>query len=156
MDLPHLTRSLRTPIWLFAFVISIFELGRIDGAKRSTRPWRKKQVTIEELESSNEDCPEPVSFSDNLMATHLYLIAQEAVHNAVKHAQAKNVRIALRTDGIFVLSIQDNGIGMPKPSSEVQGLGLRIMRNRAAILGAKLTIAPAEPHGTMVRCDLPR
>jgi two-component system, chemotaxis family, CheB/CheR fusion protein len=42
------------------------------------------------------DCPEPVSVADNLTATHLYLIAQEAVHNAVKHAQPKNIRIFLR------------------------------------------------------------
>jgi nitrate/nitrite-specific signal transduction histidine kinase len=45
---------------------------------------------------------------------------------------------------------------MPAPSNDEQGLGLRIMRNRAAILGAKLTIAPAEPHGTAVTCVLPR
>ena len=41
------------------------------------------------------DCPEPVSVADNLTATHLYLIAQEAVHNALKHAQPKNIRIFL-------------------------------------------------------------
>ena len=41
------------------------------------------------------DCPEPVSVADNLTATHVYLIAQEAVNNAVRHAQARNVRISL-------------------------------------------------------------
>jgi nitrate/nitrite-specific signal transduction histidine kinase len=33
-------------------------------------------------------------------------------------------------------------------------MGLRIMRNRAAIIGAQLTIEPAEPNGTVVTCRL--
>jgi PAS domain S-box-containing protein len=99
------------------------------------------------------DCPRPVSVADNLTATHLYLIAQEAVYNAVKHAQARTVRIALACDGELVLSIQDDGVGMPLPM-ECTGLGLRIMRNRAAIISARLTIEPAEPSGTAVSCTL--
>jgi PAS domain S-box-containing protein len=113
------------------------------------------------------DCPEPVSLSDNLAATHLYLIAQEAVHNAVKHSQARMVRIALHADGELVLSIQDDGIGMadqlpyPFPSplwgerKTEEGLGLRIMRNRATIIGARLTIERGEPSGAVVTCMLP-
>jgi signal transduction histidine kinase len=98
-----------------------------------------------------------VTIADNLTATQLYLIAQEAVHNAVKHAQAQNLRITLTIAEVnTVLSVQDDGIGMPAPPTETQGLGLRIMRNRAAILGARLTIEPAAPTGTVVRCVLGR
>ena len=101
------------------------------------------------------DCPEPVSVADNLNATHLFLIAQEAVHNAVKHAQPKNIRISLnlKSDDLLVLNVQDDGIGMPtQPTENALNacLGLRIMRNRAAIIGARLTIQPAEPTGTLV------
>jgi two-component system CheB/CheR fusion protein len=102
------------------------------------------------------DCPEPVAIADNPSATQLYLIALEAVHNAVKHAQARTVRIALQADGGLVLSVQDDGIGMPAQFPGMQGLGLRIMRNRAAIIGAKLTFEPAEPTGTVVTCALAR
>jgi PAS domain S-box-containing protein len=102
------------------------------------------------------DCPEPVPVADNLTATHLYLIAQEAVHNAIKHALAGDVRIGLRSDGNLILTVKDNGIGMPDRPTGAQGLGLRIMRNRAAIVGATLRISRAEPHGTLVRCELPR
>jgi signal transduction histidine kinase len=102
------------------------------------------------------DCPEPVAVADNLSATHLYLIAQEAVHNAVKHARAQKVRITLRADGGLVLRVQDDGVGMRASPAEGQGLGLRIMRNRAAILGAKLTIERADPSGTLVSCVLAR
>ena len=64
------------------------------------------------------DCPEPVSVADNLTATHLYLIAQEAVHNAVKHAQPRNIRISLESNDLLLLSVQDDGIGMPAQPTE--------------------------------------
>jgi signal transduction histidine kinase len=101
-------------------------------------------------------CPETVPVADNLTATHLYFIAQEAVHNAVKHAQAQKVRINLTTDGDLVLRVQDDGIGIPSESVANQGMGLRIMRNRASIIGANLTIEPAKPTGTVVTCVLIR
>ena len=44
------------------------------------------------------DCPKPVLVEDNLIATQLYLIAQEAVHNAVKHAQCQNIRISVESN----------------------------------------------------------
>jgi two-component system CheB/CheR fusion protein len=109
------------------------------------------------------DCPKPVSVADNLTATHLYLIAQEAVHNAVKHAQAQRIRITLQADEGLVLRVQDDGIGIPTPlpspfprEEGKGGWGIRIMRNRAAIIGAKFTIESAEPTGTVVTCVLAR
>lgn len=102
-------------------------------------------------------CVEPVSVDNNLTATHLYLIAQEAVHNALKHAQARNIEISLRINEVLQLGIQDDGLGIPKTEPDRGGgLGLRIMRNRAAIVGARLTIEPAQPSGTLVVCTLPR
>jgi PAS domain S-box-containing protein len=102
------------------------------------------------------DCPEPISVADNVVATQLYLIAQEAVRNAVWHAQPQSVRIALESDHHLTLRVRDDGTGMPAGPTELQGLGLRIMRNRAAIIGAVLTIGPAEPTGTVVTCVLAR
>ncbi len=102
------------------------------------------------------ECPVPVSVTDNLTATHLYLIAQEAVHNAVRHARARTVRIALRADGGLVLSVRDDGIGLPAESAPHQGMGLYIMRSRAAVIGARLSLEPAEPSGTVVTCVLAR
>jgi two-component system, chemotaxis family, CheB/CheR fusion protein len=103
------------------------------------------------------DCPEPVTVANNLTATHLYLIAQEAVHNAIKHAQPRNIRILLKSNDLLVLSVQDDGTGMPARATEKHGgFGLRIMRNRATIIGATLTTQPAEPTGTLVTCALAR
>jgi signal transduction histidine kinase len=101
-------------------------------------------------------CPEPVSVPDNLTATHAFLIVQEAVHNAVKHARARKVDISLTADDDLFLSVQDDGIGMPAWSAEKPGMGLRIMRNRAAIIGAGLNFQPAKPTGTVVTCMLVR
>jgi PAS domain S-box-containing protein len=100
------------------------------------------------------DCPEPVCLTDHLTATHLYLIAQEAVHNAIKHGRPRNVWIALKSDPGLVLRVQCDGVGMPARPAPPEGLGLRIMRNRAAIIGAHLTIEPAQPTGTVVTCTL--
>ncbi len=103
------------------------------------------------------DCPEPVPLEDNVIATHLYLIAQDAVHNAVKHAKCRNIRISVESDHLLILRVQDDGIGIPdQAAANHGGLGLRIMRNRAAIIRATLTIQPAKPAGTVVTCNLTR
>src|SRR5262245_55739509 len=59
------------------------------------------------------DCPKPVRVADNVTATHLFLIAQEAVHNALKHAQAQNIRISLESNHSLDLCVHDDGIGIP-------------------------------------------
>ena len=85
----------------------------------------------------------------------LYHIAQKACNNALKHA---NVEVRLRgARDVAVLEIQDDGTGVVVPTTgpgRQEGLGLRIMRNRAEIIGAELAIEAAPPHGTLVRCIL--
>jgi signal transduction histidine kinase len=100
------------------------------------------------------DCPEPVAVADNLIANHLYLIAQEAVLNAIKHGKPRTIKIGLRSSGGVVLWVKCDGTGMPARPKTNGGLGLRIMRNRAAIIGAHLTVEPAEPRGTLITCRL--
>jgi PAS domain S-box-containing protein len=97
---------------------------------------------------------QPVLVHDNTVATHLFYIAQEAVHNAIKHGEANQILIELSSDdnGI-VLEIRDNGEGMPEtfPST---GMGLRIMSYRAKLIGASLEIKRDEGKGTLVKCSL--
>jgi two-component system CheB/CheR fusion protein len=88
------------------------------------------------------------------IATELYRIAQEAVTNAVKHAQADTIVISLTTArGILELRVVDDGVGLAATGA-TDGMGLRIMRYRAASIGASLTIESAASGGTMVRCRL--
>jgi two-component system CheB/CheR fusion protein len=92
---------------------------------------------------------------DRFKARHLFLIAQEACTNAVKHGQASRIDISLEApDQHIVLKIQDDGAGMPWPPPE--GLGLRIMRNRANVLQGRLAIERAKPQGTIIACTIPK
>lgn len=92
---------------------------------------------------------------DNTTATHLYRIAQEAVTNAVKHADCTRVDLDLTSaDGVVALSITDDGRGMTSPAGSSAGMGLRTMRYRADMIGGDLSISPASPHGTVITCLL--
>ena len=100
-------------------------------------------------------CPQPVSDLDNTQATHLYRIAQESVTNAVKHGRASHIAVSLtETPLTLVLSIRDNGTGLSHPAPKAEGMGLRIMRYRADIIGGDLTLASPPSGGTTVTCTL--
>jgi PAS domain S-box-containing protein len=89
-------------------------------------------------------------------ATHLYRIAQEAVANAAKHGKATQVNIELRRQGNrLVLSIADNGSGLPPTPLNRNGMGLRIMHYRAGMIGGTLSIHNQLKAGTMVSCAVP-
>lgn len=87
------------------------------------------------------------------MASQLYRIAQEAISNAVKHADAISIVASLvREDSSLSLTVRDDGRGIaqePQP-----GLGLNIMKYRAEILGGEFEILPGESGGTVVRCTV--
>jgi len=103
------------------------------------------------------DCPAPVKVARHQVASHLYRIAQEAATNAMKHAKPKAVTISLSSNATgLLLRVEDDGIGLPDREEKLQGgSGLRIMKYRAAALGAELTFASRSPSGTIVTCSLP-
>jgi signal transduction histidine kinase len=87
----------------------------------------------------------------------VYRVAQEALQNAAKHSQATIVKLSvMRTDKVIRTRISDNGLGFQvgvtaKPLS----FGLAGMRERAALLGGKLTVRSARNQGTTVILELP-
>jgi PAS domain S-box-containing protein len=84
-------------------------------------------------------------------ANHLYRIAQEALTNTARHARASAVAIFLLvTPGKFLLRITDDGVGIADPSKEGSGMGLKIMKYRASMIGATFEILPNHPHGTVI------
>ncbi len=95
---------------------------------------------------------------DNTIATHLYRIAQESLSNAVRHGQASQVNVVLAAgEGHIRLRILDNGRGFSKKLDRNHpGMGIRIMRHRARIIGATLEIRSRPEGGTVVICTLPR
>lgn len=106
--------------------------------------------------SCSLSCDMSQPFEDNSVATHVYYIVQEAVHNAVKHSKADHISINLtnRSDSV-ILTIEDNGIGFNK-SVNCQGMGIRIMSYRANWIGASLELDTLKERGTIVRLEIGR
>jgi signal transduction histidine kinase len=101
-------------------------------------------------------CEEGVDCLEIGTATHLFRITQEAVRNAVRHGNATRIAIVLDlVDGCLVLAVQDNGKGLPPPDRRGQGLGLRIMAHRAAMIHAHFKVEAMTAGGTVVQCRLP-
>ncbi len=95
--------------------------------------------------------------SDAGVAAQLFRIAEEAVRNAGRHAQAQLVEVSLETRGdTIVLEVRDDGRGLGQEAPEADRMGLRIMSNRAAFIGGTLTIHSKLGQGTRVVCELPR
>ncbi|NCD21819.1 MAG: PAS domain S-box protein [Spartobacteria bacterium] len=90
-------------------------------------------------------------------AGQLYRIAQEAAANAAKHGRAQRIEIRLAKERRgLLLSVRDNGRGLPARKNNAPGLGLDIMRYRAGLIGATLWIDTHPRRGTTVKCLLPR
>ena len=90
------------------------------------------------------------------IAVQLYRIAQETVHNAAKHAKAKQIVIGLaHTDGQVVLTVKDDGKGLRRDFAKSQGMGQKIMRHRAETIGATLDIRNHPKGGVIMSCTLP-
>ncbi len=91
------------------------------------------------------------------MVTQLYKIAQEAVTNAIKHGKTKRVTLSLAGQpDRLVLSVQNNGLPFPDLQNHAStGMGLRIMRYRAHLIGASLNIKGTGKNGTLLTCSVP-
>jgi PAS domain S-box-containing protein len=86
----------------------------------------------------------------------LYRIAQEGMHNVVKHAHCTSLAVSLRqADRHVWLEIVDDGIGFDPTLAYPGHLGLTSMRERATELGAELSLASAPDHGTRLTVHLP-
>jgi len=92
---------------------------------------------------------------DKAVSLHLYYIAQEAVSNAIKHGQATRVTVDLtQSRDQLRLVIQDNGRGFQAPAAGASGMGIRIMRYRARMIGATLELKSQPATGTQITCAL--
>jgi len=97
-----------------------------------------------------------VGIHDPQAAMHLYRIAQQALSNALAHANAKRITIGLRREGTHVIMTAiDDGSGLSESQSSSRGIGLRTMQYRARLIGAELVLESAPNEGTEVRCVIP-
>jgi PAS domain S-box-containing protein len=87
---------------------------------------------------------------------HLYRIVSEALHNVVKHACADHASVGVTSRaGVLQVVVSDDGVGFDRSVEHAGHLGLSTMAERAAAVGADLTIASAPGTGTTVTVTLP-
>jgi signal transduction histidine kinase len=99
------------------------------------------------------DGDESIWIQDRSVANQLYRIVQETVTNSVKHGAAKQIDIRLAKDGPeLCLTIVDDGVGFPDKPPQSEGLGLRLMRHSAALIGATFDVRRNGEHGTITTC----
>ena len=111
--------------------------------------------TRHQLEVITDLCEEPEVRFDIKEA--LYRIAQEAMHNTVKHAHATRVEIRLGCDPRIVeLDVRDDGSGFDPGGSFPGHMGLRSMRERVHRLGGSLTVESAPGQGVHIKVRIPR
>jgi signal transduction histidine kinase len=108
-------------------------------------------------------CHAPIGFEsdddivvkDSEVAIHLYRITQEALSNAMRHANATRVDVRVaREDEQLSISVADDGCGSAI-QGRPDGMGWRTMRYRAKLIGAKIELQSRPTGGTTVRCSLP-
>ncbi len=86
----------------------------------------------------------------------LYRIAQEALHNIIKHAHARTVLLSLsRQDGELILEVCDDGKGFDPTEAFPGHLGLRSIQERVALLGGSYSLESAPAQGTCLRICIP-
>jgi PAS domain S-box-containing protein len=98
---------------------------------------------------------------DPAVATAAFRVTQEALTNVARHAHARRVGVSVRRrDGALRLVVRDHGVGFDpgassRRGSRGEGLGLRGMRERAALLGGRIDVRSRPGRGTRVRLTVP-
>ncbi|MEW6127459.1 MAG: CheR family methyltransferase [Acidobacteriota bacterium] len=132
----------------------LVELGFVTALEGFVQDWSKHfQIQVEFHATGLTG----VELSTEI-ETHLYRIAQEALNNIAKHANASYVNVLLeRRDQFVVLVIEDNGIGFDvnEKSTLQEGLGLLSMRERTVLIGGELDIESTLNEGTTVFVRVP-
>jgi signal transduction histidine kinase len=145
----HLNQSIETARSLARGLLPVrTETGGLTSALRALAA-RSRDVYGLEVTFGAEVCPEFAFTETN--ASHLYRITQEALTNAARHGRASLVDIVLiaKEDG-FSLKITDNGAGFARATPSPSGMGLKIMKYRADIIGAEFAITTNQPHGAVI------
>ncbi|MFC1676069.1 ATP-binding protein, partial [Planctomycetota bacterium] len=96
---------------------------------------------------------ESIEIGDVEVAGNLYRIAQESITNAVKHGRASEINMSFVSNSKeATLIIKDDGCGISENIDRSKGIGLRIMKYRAEMIGGRLDIQRCRKNGTVVTC----
>ncbi len=125
-------------------------VAALDWLARQTRTQSPLRVQVDAIDF---DPPIPAP-----LAAALYRVAQEALRNAARHADAERVDIRLRRDGASaVLEIEDDGRGFDVALAEKRrpGMGLFSMRERIGLVGGRFSVHSTQEQGTRVVATVP-
>lgn len=101
------------------------------------------------------DCDVGFQVGNGIITEQLYYIASEAAANAAKHGKPENIHINLYcTDKKINIAVEDDGAGFNPDKDHVQGMGIRIMKYRAGIIGATFDIKRTTDGKTVVSCSV--
>ncbi len=103
------------------------------------------QMAFHIEENINEDISVP---SRN--ALNIFRIMQEAVHNALKHSNAKNINTYIVSNDYLLIKIIDDGVGIHNSNNKVEGMGLTNMKERATEIGMVLLMDTIPSSGTSI------
>lgn len=94
---------------------------------------------------------------DSAQELMIYRIAQEAIHNCIKHARANDIKVLLSYESRhFTLQISDNGVGFnTEDAASYTGIGIGHMKHRAKVLNSELEISSLPLQGTTVTLKIP-
>lgn len=127
------------------------DLGLVAAIEQlAGRTWEQARLRV--WVTSAEKTPVP-----RVVASVLYRVAREAVGNALRHAEARELFLSLRADEReIVLEVRDDGkgFGVAAAESSMRGLGLFSMRERLGLVDGHLTIASGAA-GAVVRATVP-
>jgi two-component system NarL family sensor kinase len=142
-DTRHLSRLLRPPI--------LDDLG----LEAAVRALARGLAQASELDIGVDIAPLPVLDSD--LQTLVFRVAQEALNNAVRHAQARSVLVRIvASSGLLQLQVADDGRGCdPATALASGGSGLGGMRERLRLYDGQLELRSAPGQGTRVRAVIP-
>jgi len=137
---------------------TIFDLSRPDVGGPDIRRLLR-QVAAEAAEQLGFEPrvgfrgPVEAMVTDELVP-HLLAVAREALSNVARHARARSAELLLcANDGSVMLSVADDGVGLPEGPSA--GHGLANLASRADKFGGKLTVSPRRPTGTLLEWQVP-
>jgi signal transduction histidine kinase len=149
-DMRHMLFTLR-PLLLESqgLVPALWQLAK------KLRDTQGEQVEVEaELEAADGMGP--------LQQSVIFYVAEEAINNAVKHAQAEHIWVRLEPQPSgWLLEVKDDGVGfnvgaVDEDYAQRGSLGLVNMRERAALAGGQLRISSQEGSGTRISASIPR
>ena len=151
VDLSNLTKSLHTD--------RISQIGLEQAIEFEVNTIKRTGLVDIDFQNPTSDYHQSI---DGQTSIFLFRMFQEILNNTLKHSKASHVFIGIdfTSDKNFVLQIKDNGVGFNveekqnKPSSS-GGVGLKSMKNRAKLIGAKFLIDSKEGKGTSVTIILP-